>query len=270
MRKNKNNGWKAYIKLYLLVMLAITLFMGNDVSFAKNDDASSKSYTATILDDADLLDDEQESSLYETMEQLTEYGNVVFCSSNTVDLSEERYAKSVYEGLFDNQSGTIFLIDMKNRELYIYSKGAMFNVISRSYANTITDNVYKFATAGDYFSCANMVFSQEYDLFRGAKIRQPMKYISNFLFAVILSVLINYLILRKTTQIAVPESDEILEGLNYKQRCDGINFTVKSVDKVRISSDSSSHHHHSGGGGGGFGGGGFSGGSRGGGGGHSF
>ena len=53
--------------------------------------------------------------------------------------------------------------------------------LQNSYADSITDNVYTYASNRDYFSCAAKGFERELNLLKGQKIRQPMKYISNAL-----------------------------------------------------------------------------------------
>lgn len=45
--------------------------------------------------------------------------------------------------------GTVFAIDMDNRNIWIHSDGAVYQVVTKGYADTVTDNVYRYASRGD-------------------------------------------------------------------------------------------------------------------------
>lgn len=149
-------------------------------------------YQAVIEDDAELLSEEERLALTEMLEEITAYGNVAFKTIDDNSMSTENYARSYYKDMFGTASGTLFLIDMENRIIWIHSDGAVYKVITTAYANTITDNVYRYASDKEYFVCAQKAFEQILSLLKGQKIAQPMKYISNGLLAVLLAMLLNY------------------------------------------------------------------------------
>ncbi|MBD5489390.1 MAG: TPM domain-containing protein [Lachnospiraceae bacterium] len=224
------------------------------------------SYRAIIEDDAQLLNDEEEQELATLMQEITSYGNVAFKTIDYNDRGTESYARKYYRERFGTASGTLFLIDMDNRNIWIHSDGAVYKVITESYADTITDNVYRYASDGDYYDCAAHTYDQILTLLKGQKIAQPMKYISNGLLAVILALLLNYGLVSFFARIKKPGRREILRsGRNH------FNYTQPKAFFVResrtynpVSSDSSGSSGSSSGGGG------SSSGSSGGGGGHSF
>lgn len=225
-------------------------------------------YRVLIEDDAQLLDDEEEQELTALMQEITAYGNVAFKTIDNNDYSTESYARQYYQKQFGTDSGTLFLIDMDNRTIWIHSDGAVYTVITNSYANTITDNVYLYASCGDYYTCAVQTYEQILTLLNGNKIAQPMKYISNGLLAVILALLLNYGLVSFFARIKKPGRRELLRtGRNH------FNYTQPRAFFIResriynpTSSDGSSTS--SGGGSGSSSGGGSS--SSGGGGGHRF
>lgn len=182
----------------------------------------------------------------------------LFVSSNQVNGPTGEYAQSRYLSTFGEQSGIIFLIDMTNRELYIYSHNEMFRIITRTNAYTITDNVYTYATDGDYYTCASMVYSQVEVLLKGEEISRPMKHAGNLMLAVIFSILLNYWLLRKTSKVKELDMENLLRGSKSNFHMEEPKFLFVTQKRVRMS----------GGGGGGHGGG--SSGGGGGGGGHSF
>lgn len=104
---------------------------------------------------------------------ITNHGNVAFVSVDYNYDSTEDYANEVYSDLFDEDDGTLFLIDMDNRMIYIRSDAKLNQKITEAYANTITDNVYRFASKEEYFECANQAFEQIYKVLEGEKIAQP-------------------------------------------------------------------------------------------------
>lgn len=225
-------------------------------------------YLVIIDDEADLLSEEEESLLALTMQQITSFGHAAFKSVSSNSSSASYFAKNYYHELFGQESGTLFLIDMDNREIYLFSDGSVYRVVTASYAYTITDNVYRYASNSNYYLCASEAFSQVHTLLSGSKIAQPMKYISNALLALILAALINYFVAIILSGTAKPSKSELLGSIST-----GFKFTDPYTTKTHqtkvYSPQSSGGGSHSGGGG--HSGGGHSGGGHsGGGGGHRF
>lgn len=185
-------------KIIAIVFLLILLLAGN-CSFAVDYDHNEEKYQLIIEDDADLLSSSEEDLLKETMVKLTEYGNIIFKSINVNNSTAANYAKSYYNGRFGRQSGTVFLIDMKTRKIYIFSNGANYNLVTNSKAEIITDNIYTYATDKEYYECAKKAFEQIYTVLQGGKIAEPMKYISNAVLAVMVSLFINFAIFKIAT-----------------------------------------------------------------------
>lgn len=219
-------------------------------------------YTIVIEDDADLLSAEEEIKLKDKMKSLTKYGHIAFKSISDSGISTEQYARNYYYGNFRNESGTLFLIDMYNRKIYIFSDGSNYDIITTGKAEIITDNIYKYASRGEYYECTYNAYSQMETLLAGEKIVEPMRYISNIVVSLVLGFFINFAIVLSLTKIKKAKNTEILKD------CD-INFIIndvfgKKTGTHRTYSPQDSGGSSSGGGGGGGGG------SSGGGGGHSF
>lgn len=224
-------------------------------------------YKVEIHDDASLLEDSQLQALAKDMKSLTKYGSAGFFTTNfeyrsTSALAHDLYDKYLWKQSSAEESGTIFLIDMKQRNIYIYSNGVIYKTITNAYANTITDKVYKYASDADYYRCAKEVFDSELTLLEGRKIAQPMKYASNIFLAAALAILINYFLVKLFSRAKSPSEAEMLASIAATQRMN--HADVQFERQTETYSPQSS----SGSGGGGSSGGG--GGSSGGGGGHSF
>ena len=227
--------------------------------------SAASNYRLIIDDREDLLTASEENMLQIKMERIRQYGNVGFVTVSQFS-STDTYTKNLYRDLFGRESGMLFVIDMGRRNIWIFCDGAIYRIINKSYANTITDNVYRYASKGQYYDCAYNVFDQAEILLEGGRISQPMKYISNALIALVLAILGNFifLVIQRGESIANP--DTIAKAMSS-------GVAVGIVSKVMTKSKKSRHVESSGGGGcssGGGGGGGGGGGSSGGGGGHSF
>lgn len=254
-------SWRLITALFLVLLL----FRGMKINALAapvytNPDTG---YVVTLEDDAELMTEEERAALTERMKAITKWGNVGFKSISENPGTTERYIEDYYRDMFGTSSGTVFLIDMDNRNIWIKNNGAISKVITNAYSDTITDNSYRYASDKDYYGCANEVFSEIATVLSGHRIAQPMKYISNALCAVILAFLINYVVMRCMAGAGKPGEKELLK--NMKHHCQLTNARADLVKQTkRYSPPSSDSDGGSGGGGGGGGG------SSGSGGGHSF
>lgn len=250
-------------KLSTIILTLLLLILPGQAVYASVYENQETDYEVIIEDQADLLTDAEEADLLEDMKPITEYGNVAFVSiSENSYYSTETFAREFYRSYFGKSSGTVFVIDMDERYIWIHSDGAVYKRITTSYANTITDNVYSYASDQEYYNCASDAYEQIYTLLEGGRIAQPMKYICNLLLAVILALLINFFIVMWYSRSKKASTSELLTGIYHK--VDILNPTVTHTHQTKRYSPQSSGS----GGGGRSGGGG--GGRSGGGGGHRF
>ena len=264
-----NNGKNAVIgtgwRLVTALFLVLLLFQGMKISalaapLYKNPDTG---YVVILEDDAELMTAEEQAALAEQMKAITKWGNVGFKSISENPRSTAGYIEDYYREQFGSSSGTILLIDMDNRNIWIKNNGAISKVITNAYSDTITDNSYRYASKSDYYGCAEEVFFEIETVLSGHRIAQPMKYISNALCAVILAFLINYVLMRCMSRAGKAGEEEFLK--NMKHHCQLTNARAELVKQTKIYQPPSSDSGGSSGGGGGGGGG-----SSGSGGGHSF
>ena len=259
VRNNRTSLKKHFCTPLFTVFIFIAAMLGIGQSVIAAPDANTDydtGYQAFIEDDADLLTDTEETDLYELLQELTLYGNVAF---KTIDYNEysstEGYILNYYDQKFGQSSGGVFLIDMDYRNIWIRCHGEMSKIITNAYTDTITDNVYTFASDGDYYECAYEAFAEMLILLQGNKIAQPMKYLSNAFLAVILGLIITYFIVKLTSRASKPSEKELLEGTRYSYQFNHAEAVFNHQTKKYDPPSSGS-----GGGGGGGGGGGSSGG----------
>ena len=213
-------------------------------------------FAAYIIDEEDLLtDEEEEELLYDHMKPLTEYGGASFVTTSSGDA--EKTAADFCYNLFNNDSGTTLLIDMGDRKISIMSSGAVYKTINKNYGNIITDNIYEYATRGEYLLCAEKGFDQMTVKLEGGRIAEPMRYISNFLMAVVFALVFNFIyVWIKKGRVKV-DSEVLIAAAAGAVIGTAVGKNLVNSRKTRHTSGSSGGGGH-GGGGGGFSGGGGS------------
>ena len=245
---------KLFRQLCLLILLAALFILPL---------AAHAAPTPVIRDDADLLTDEEEKQLYTVMESICEYGTPMFWST-TKSGNDQQLVDDFYYIELGVSSGTLLVINMNSRIITLKSNGAISRTVTNADADTITDNIFRFARAGRYYECASSAFEQVGRMLRGERIARPMKIVSNVLLAVTLAMMIVYFYISKryeqhtTTRkikAAVPVS--VMSAAAFSSV---INNTQKKMIKQVKTDISSSSGSGSGRSGGGFSGGGFSGG----------
>lgn len=213
-------------------------------------------FVAFIDDGQNLITTEQEKLLLERLITLTEFGNAGFVTTNTSYSSFKELCRSYYRNMFGDADGSIFVIEMHTRQLGLYSDGASQYIITGSKANSITDNVYKYASNGDYYGCADLAFSQIYTVLNGGKIAEPMRYTSNIFIALTLALFFGFLFVMVKSKIKKASYQEIIKNCDIEFEV-GETSAVKTGQHSVYSPQSSSSGGSSSGGGGGGGGGSF-------------
>ena len=221
-------------------------------------------YKIVIEDDANLLSEEEKNKLMDDMMPLTEYGHAIFKSINKNDYSSTyEYGKNYYYDNFKNENGTLLLIDMDLRYVYIISGGDNYNIITTAKSEIITDNVYKYLSNQNYYEGASIAFHQINQLLQGYRIAEPMRYASNVVISLVLAFFVNFLIIMITCSPKKSKKNGEVMGLEMALAVNSFqalsNGTHRVYSPVSESSGGSSGGGHSGGGhsgGGGFSGGG--------------
>ena len=140
-----------------------------------------------IMDDEDLLSEQGERNLLEEMIPITEYGDVIFWSTDAPSMNEIEQAKDERYMLCQNESSCILVINTDRRKVTFQSDGAINRVVNASLARSITDNASGQASSGDYYACASEVYSEVLTLLRGGVIAEPMRVVSMIVLGLMLS-----------------------------------------------------------------------------------
>ncbi len=218
-------------------------------------DVEGTSYKLFIDDQRDLLTSNEEDLLFYDMEKLAPYGNIGFLSLSNSSGSETSIATNYYVSHFGQTNGVLFMINMGSRQLTIraFSTEAGVDLISSNKVDSILANVYRYASKGDYYTCAKNVFNQSYTVITGKAIFEPMKIASNIILAFSISSFILYIYVLSSSSIKKASTREIMKGINRNVSISNIIIRPNGTRSVYSPQSDSSSGGHSGGGGGGGG-----------------
>ena len=226
-------------------------------------------YRLVIDDEADLLTDNEELLLQQTMEKVLPYGNVAFVSVNENYTTTERLAESKFMEFFGDTSGVLFIIDMENRYIQLIADGAIYKTVTKARCSEIADNVYTYARNGAYLSCATKAFEQVVRLVEGERVAAPFRYVTNAFLAVCLALFGNFALMSLQRRKRVAPENALTVKVAVNTASSAIKAgAVAAVAMTMLNQRRTKHVESSGGSGGGRSGGG--GGFHGGGGGHRF
>ena len=251
------SGSKLLIIVLTIAIIVLLLPFGIDIiNYFKNQKAienvPNTDYGKIILwDDADLLTEEEENALIENdLLPITSYSPISFVTiDDSLGYTTEEYATALLEYIYEGGSGIVLLIDMDNRYIYIRTDNGN-STLSVAKCNTITDNIYEYASDGDFYQCAKEGLDQIYYVMAGISIPQPMKHMSNLLIAIMISLFLTFVSAVNKTRIKKPIEVYSIDK-NSTNDVNISNVTLKLTSSYTISNESSSSH-----GGGGFSGGG--------------
>lgn len=254
---SEHNSILRFLTVPALVLLSVLFFFRSAFAYDALYVNPDTGYEAYIIDEEDLLtDDEEEELLNDHMTGITEYGGVSFVTTSS-DNAEEA-AKNYCYDLFNNESGTTLLIDMGDRKIAIMSSGEIYKTINKSYGNIITDNIYSYATNEDYLGCAEKGFDQMTTKLEGGRIAEPMRYISNFLMAIVFALVFNFMYVWIKKGKVTVDSEALIAAAAGFVIGTAVGKSLVNSRKVRHKSSSGGSGGGGGGGGGGFSGGGGS------------
>lgn len=258
-------------KRLLIILMIVFLLIDIPMKVnAENTDINNRkiNYKVIIEDDANLLTEEEEKKLKECMTDLTEYGNVLFKTTNSANGTNSlRFIQNYYYSILNNKSGVAFYIDMYSRQVCACATGGLDSIVTNSKCDTIMDNVYTYAKKRNYYKCAEETFTEIKDLLEGRKIAEKMKYYCNAIVAIMISLFSTYgIFILYTTVLNNKKASDIELLAETKVTLDYTPINANKTGSHSVYSPVSDGGSSSGGGfsggGGGFsggGGGGFSG-----------
>ena len=234
----------------------------NDLSNVNNETG----YKAWVYDQACLFSQTDAKTILDEAYKLTEYSEIYVVTipaggnphgkteSATKDYGDEFYIK------YCNKDNSImFIIDMHTRYIFVYRYGNVKDTLTQGKCDTITDNIYSYASDKNYLKCTTEGLDQIGKVLNGMHIAQPMKVVSNIFLASVFGFMVMYFVALGKSKVRKTSDAELLKYaiVNFKAQnpTDIVTGTTKTY--CPRSSGSSGHgRSHGGGGGGGFHGGG--------------
>lgn len=149
---------------------------------------------------------------------------------------------------------------MGNRKLTLSASAEMETLIA-SERSSIVDNIYKYASKKDYYTCCRECLYEVRCVLYGNAIAHTMKYIDNGLLAVIIALILNFIIIFSGTLKRRELGRVLMEGAVSSATFSNIGIAEGRKTKVYYPRSSGRSSKGRSGGGRSGGGGGFSGGS---------
>lgn len=106
-----------------------------------------------VVDQAQLLSEEEETTLSTRMEQLEETWKQAFVIVTTLDAQgkdAQNYADDYYDSHGYGENGVLFLIDLDNGQVWISTAGAMIRFLTDARIEKVLDAGYGALQAGEY------------------------------------------------------------------------------------------------------------------------
>lgn len=243
----------------MFAALIITMFLPVTANAADN---------VTIKDGAELLSKSEEADLEKQLSSYNTDKNYLIVTENDYESGYSSMHSEMdfqYNNIYSaNEDGIAFIINMKDRQLYMGGFGKCSHELRSGDAVDITDNVYRYAKDGDYYSCLSRAFSEADTILNNGAIFRPLRYIVSILFGFLFGFLIMFFVViisRTTNRSKTGQPDKISAAVISSAVITGaitgglINKTVTKHYSSSSSSSSGGGGASSGGGGGSSGGG---------------
>ncbi len=143
------------------ILLVVCILLGCFTAFAEVVEYKGESYTIKLFDAAKLLTEEEITTVVDEMQKVSAYANVGFMSYPEGGDSMNSAAKASMWGhseFGDDSRFVVFIIDMTNRHLDIVADKPLSETLTSAVLNSIADNVYRYASRGEYADCAVETF----------------------------------------------------------------------------------------------------------------
>ncbi|MCI7468243.1 MAG: TPM domain-containing protein [Lachnospiraceae bacterium] len=244
-----------------LLAMVIILFFQTVPVFA----ASGNVY---IYDGAGLLTDSEEQELQNQLSGYSKDRHYLIVTENDYmsgASSMHGEMDECYHEKFGDSDGVAFIINMSDRQLYTGGFGSCRQEFTSGDARDVTDNVYRYATNGNYYECLSEAFSQINDVVENGFILRPMRYAVAILLGIFLGFFIMFIVMvssRKNRKVApvIPENigRTQFRAATFNGMINPVFLNVVMHRTRRQSSSSSGGSSGGGSSGGGFSGGGSS------------
>ena len=254
----------AFLFVLLLVTAVINPLNLQAATITEIDENSKTGYGAMVYDGADLFDEDgQIDALLDKAYSLTEYGDVfvvtVASGENPYGKNEsstKKFGDDLYLTYSNQNSCIMFIIDMHTRYIYVYRYGKVESTLTSGKCDSITDNLYDYASDKEYYLCASKALDQIGKVLAGQHIAEPMKVVSNLFIAFVIGFVVMYLIALSKSKVGKPSDEEMLKYAAISFAANNPSDVVTGTTKTYCPRSSGSGRGGRSGGGGGFRGGG--------------
>ncbi len=150
---------KGIFAVFAAILLALSVLLPVYAQNAMADsDLSAEYLLPRLVDNADLLSPEEESTLLTQLDEASErrnYDVVIVTVKSLNGKSAEAFADDFYDyngyGMGDSKDGVMLLVSMEEREYHITTSGAVIDAINDSRIEKIGEEITPYLSSGEYF-----------------------------------------------------------------------------------------------------------------------
>ena len=162
----------------IIIICVLSFVYHGEVRAARGNDDG-----ARVFDDAGLLTDQEEQKLQDKIDKVIdkEKTDVIILTtyfehgSNSLSSANDFYESGKFGYEEDLGTGVMFVIDMENRQITVYTSGDAITYFTDRRIDTILDDVYSDVKDGDYYeSCKTFLKYVERYMYLDPGAREPM------------------------------------------------------------------------------------------------
>ncbi len=189
-------------------------------------------YTAIIIDNTDVFTDEQEEALLSEMSSLCEHGNVCITTLVSFEGLTFNIMNDLYTDTFGDTDGVILFIETKQSAMNIHCHGELAQELDSQALRDITAEIAGYATAGDYYACADNFIAETRFFFFNKELSAPMKLVTSALLAAIIGITVTYFIVKAVYGKKTSTQKEMLRAIFSQQKVEDTEREPMGVSNI--------------------------------------
>ena len=157
--------FKKIVSLLFVLLLVTAVIRPHSLNAATITDVEENSktgYGAMVYDGAGLFRNSEVDDLLDEAYKLTEYSDVFVVTvakgenpHGSTESATKKYGDDLYLKYSNQDSCIMFIIDMHTRYIYVYRYGKAEKTLTAGKCDSITDNLYDYASDGEYYLCSS-------------------------------------------------------------------------------------------------------------------
>lgn len=224
--------WNKFLFRIGLILSLCLLFPGRVYGAFEetkdSEDTVKSGYEIFIDDTQKLLTYQDLLTLNASMNELVEYGNMVFISYEGNYSVENEIARSIYQQLYGSESGMIVYLDRSYMQISVYLEGDCKKLLTKEQLKTIMRKTEDSMKMYQYAKSTMVIFDEIEKALETKDTSEKMKVVYYVCLAIMISAAGCFLLLRYMTEHQKPSTEDLMWAANSHIRINHVdNHLVK-------------------------------------------